>query len=218
MAEVTGKTSESLDALFGTTLVSGALDANGALTFTKKNGSVINAGSLGQGMVSAAINAGRLIFTKMNGQTVDAGPVGSRAIDAWPVSSVYIGLTPTNPSTLLGGGTWVAFGTGRTLVGVDPAQAEFDAVEETGGVKNVTLTVAQIPAHDHSIAHDHPASAGGSGTTGSGTFEKGGITGAVSNNNLVQAPVPSQSGSAGGGGAHTNLQPYITVYFWKRTA
>lgn len=63
----------------------------------------------------------------------------SAAIAAmWPVGSVYISVLNTNPSTLFGFGTWAAFATGRTLVGIDGNQTEFDAVEKTGGAKTGT--------------------------------------------------------------------------------
>src|SRR5688572_5392751 len=61
----------------------------------------------------------------------------------WPIGSVFIAVVATNPGTLLGFGTWVAFGAGRMLVGFDSGQTEFDTVEETGGAKTVTLTAAQ---------------------------------------------------------------------------
>lgn len=128
---------------------------------------------------------------------------------AYPVGSIYMNATDsTNPATLLGFGTWSAFGAGRVPVGIDASQTEFDTAGETGGAKTHTLTTAEMPSHDHSI--------GG----GQGQFVRGG-TGA--------SPASiSQSGSAfrvdndmdntGGGGAHNNLQPYVVVYMWRRTA
>lgn len=60
--------------------------------------------------------------------------------DAFPVGSVFISVVSTNPATLLGYGTWSAFGAGRVLVGLDSGDADFDSVEETGGAKTVTST------------------------------------------------------------------------------
>lgn len=74
---------------------------------------------------------------------------------AWPVGSIYISASPTNPSGLLGGGTWVAFGVGRTLFGFNGADADFNTAEEFGGNKTHTLTQGMLPAHTHSINHDH---------------------------------------------------------------
>lgn len=122
----------------------------------------------------------------------------------YPVGSVYVNATvDTNPSALLGFGTWTAFGAGRVLVGVDAGQAEFDNLGETGGAKTHTLTTAEMPAHTHTI-NTWTAGAGGGGE-------------ALSSNNTTASSAPSTS-STGGGGAHNNLQPYITVYMWRRTA
>lgn len=118
---------------------------------------------------------------------------------AFPVGAVYTSVVSTNPATTLGYGTWTAFASGRTLVGVDTGQTEFDTVEETGGAKTHTLTTAEIPAHTHTI----PFIAGnGANFAGGNVVDTAGGT----------------TGSTGGGGSHNNLQPYITVYFWKRTA
>ena len=57
----------------------------------------------------------------------------------WPIGSIYTSVTSANPSTLFGG-NWEAFGAGRVLIGLDSADTDFDAVEETGGAKTHTLT------------------------------------------------------------------------------
>ena len=121
---------------------------------------------------------------------------------AYPVGSVYTAVVSTDPSTLFGFGTWSAFGSGRCLVGVDTGQTEFDTVEETGGEKTHTLTIAEMPAHDHDIY---------AGNSGSGSPSL-----AIAGSNTT--PSADYISDRGGGNAHNNLQPYITVYFWKRTA
>jgi hypothetical protein len=118
--------------------------------------------------------------------------------EAFPVGSIYISVVSTDPSSLLGYGTWVAFATGRTLVGIDTGQSEFDSVEETGGAKTHTLTVNEMPSHTHSVAFS-------SGSTGN-----------FSNGNVTQSG--GNTGATGGDQPHNNLQPYIVVYMWKRTA
>ena len=62
---------------------------------------------------------------------------GSSMLDAYPVGSVYISVSSTNPGTLFGG-TWQAFAQGRMLVGLKPTDVDFDTVEETGGSKYST--------------------------------------------------------------------------------
>jgi microcystin-dependent protein len=131
---------------------------------------------------------------------VDTSTSGAEG-EAFPVGSVFIAVVSTNPGTLLGYGTWSAFAAGRVLVGLDSGQTEFDTVEETGGAKTHTLTTGEMPAHTHTIS----MSASGTSNT---RAEQG-----TSTETGTQT-----SGSAGGGGAHNNLQPYIVVYMWKRTA
>ena len=127
------------------------------------------------------------------------------ANDSYPIGSIYITIKDTNPSSYLGG-TWVAFGTGRTLVGVDTSQTEFETVEKTGGEKTHKLTVSEMPAHSH--RQYVTANSGGSGIRNDYNADaRGGLYDQGIN-----------TGSAGGNGAHNNLQPYITVYMWKRTA
>lgn len=135
-----------------------------------------------------------------------------------PVGSIYTNANvSTNPATLLGFGTWVAFGAGRVPVGIDSGDVDFDTGEETGGAKTHTLSLAELPAHDHGSAGSHshslPTTVLGSGGTR-----------AISQN--AQSTGTMSTGSAGththtsvgSGTAHTIVQPYIVVYMWKRTA
>src|SRR3990167_3607690 len=129
---------------------------------------------------------------------------GTSGSEAFPIGSVFISVVSTNPATLLGYGTWSAIGAGRVLVGLDSGDTDFDVVEETGGAKTHTLTGAEIPAHVHGELAPSSASAGalkfGIDTNASGSQASG-----------------LDTASTGGGGAHNNLQPYFTVYIWKRT-
>jgi len=126
----------------------------------------------------------------------------------YPVGAIFTTVTAYANSaavvTAIGGTTWVAFGAGKVLVGLDSGDTDFDTVEETGGSKTDahTLTTAEIPAHTHTL---QLASTG----TGSDYAES---TGGGSELHTTS--------STGGGGAHTHdiVQPYIVVYFWKRTA
>ena len=68
--------------------------------------------------------------------------------DLYPVGSIYISVSNTNPETLFGG-TWQAFGTGRTLVGQKSSDTDFDNIGETGGSKTQTMTTSNMPSHTH---------------------------------------------------------------------
>ena len=89
--------------------------------------------------------------------------------DVYPVGSIYISVNNTNPGTIFGG-TWVSFGTGKTLVGVDSNDTDFDTVEESGGNKSATLQTVNLPAHSHTYTPDgtvsQPTFTGTEGNTG----------------------------------------------------
>jgi hypothetical protein len=72
-------------------------------------------------------------------QLVTAFAGGGGGSSPLPVGSIHISISPTNPGTSLGYGTWVAFGTGRFLVGIDTSDTDFDTAEETGGSKTATF-------------------------------------------------------------------------------
>jgi hypothetical protein len=137
----------------------------------------------------------------------------------YPVGSIYTNATDaTNPGTLLGFGTWTAFGAGRVPVGFDAGNALFDAAEETGGsadaitVSHTHTATVTDPGHTHtSNANVNNAQnlSGGPSTTLSrqtATIDPAftGISVAIS--------------TTGSSGTDANYQPYITVYMWKRTA
>jgi hypothetical protein len=135
------------------------------------------------------------------------GLTGDQIVDLlYPVGALYVSTLATNPGTLLAHGTWVAFGAGRVMVGIDAGQAEFDTVEETGGAKTHTLASSEMPAHVHNQTR-LPTATGGS-------------TGFTVDTSMSGTPATTSvdTGSTGGGGAHNNLQPFIVVYMWKRTA
>ena len=150
--------------------------------------------------------AGAVLTTDGNGQISWSSSPQQVLQTIYPVGSVYINASnPTNAGTLLGFGTWAAFGTGRVPVGIDATDTDFDTAEETGGVKTHSLTTAELPSHNHTI--DIPSSQNGGGYNAHSLFPDG----SSSNEQLT-------TNSTGSGSAHTNVQPYIVVYMWKRTA
>jgi hypothetical protein len=77
--------------------------------------------------------------------------------EAFPIGAVFIAVVSTDPATLLGYGTWSAFGAGRVLVGLDSGDTDFDTAEETGGAKTKAISahagtaVGDHAAHTHSV-------------------------------------------------------------------
>jgi len=143
----------------------------------------------------------------------------------YPVGSIYINATSSsNPSSLLGFGTWTAFGAGRVIVGLDAGNAAFDTAEETGGsadaivvshTHTATSTVTD-PGHTHNIQNQ-----------GQGTVDTEFQSNRGNGTNVYTVPtdsattsitVATTNASTGSSGTNANLQPYIVVRMWKRTA
>lgn len=132
----------------------------------------------------------------------------------FPVGSIYISVTNTNPSSFLGG-TWVAFGQGRTLVGVDASQTEFNSALKTGGSKN----------HNHTLNDGYAKISTWGGQGGGIAMESSNKTSIINTTAgwILGSPTASQHGNTvtalgGNTDSTTNLQPYITVYFWRRVS
>lgn len=118
----------------------------------------------------------------------------------YPVGSIYMSVSNVNPSNLFGG-TWEEFAKGKTLIGVDTEQVEFNTVEKTGGEKSHKLTIDEMPSHEHPTN----ISAWGGGTNY--TFQT----------TTIETGRDEHTGLVGGDKPHNNLQPYICTYMWKRT-
>jgi len=120
----------------------------------------------------------------------------------YPVGSIYTNAAvSTNPATLLGFGTWAAYAEGRVPVG-KAGSGTFDTLNATGGAETHTLSIAEMPAHTHTYTKH-------SGTSNLSIHDI---------SHTVTSHASATTGSTGGGGAHNNLQPYVVVYMWRRTA
>ena len=122
----------------------------------------------------------------------------------YPVGSILILSTSTDPSTVLEGTTWTRTAKGRILVGCgyldnNTANTQVTPTSGPSGAYTVTLTTNQIPSHNHKI-NMVKASSGSSGKDYGGS---GSSVGAM---------------ATGGNGAHNNVMPYIVVNIWERTA
>lgn len=180
------------------------------------------------GRVSIGMRPNKTLPSGNRGQLEVDGLIYSKGQLLMPSHVGQIIMTTTlNTATkvqAIYGGTWVAWGAGRVPVGFNANDSDFSTSEKTGGIKTHkhttaghTLTVNEMPNHSHTIR-----SGWGDGSAGSDAYRyqfwgkndlgwKGGNLG---------------TGSAGGGASHShgdtgsssNVQPYITVYMWKRTA
>ena len=154
---------------------------------------------------SANVNTTQVATTQYVTSAI-AATAAAVANAVYPVGSIFTTVTAYANSAAvvnaIGGGTWVAFGAGRVLVGLDASQTEFDTVSEEGGSKTQALSIANLPAHTHSFTYNNRGDAFGGSFAMS--VNSGGLTRTTS--------------SVGSGTAHNNLQPYIVVYMWKRTA
>ena len=185
----------------GTALTHEEMDAN--FTHLGGDGTYVMPTTDGDsGQVMSTNGSGQVSFTTLTGVTATIS-------NAYPVGSIYMNCSnATNPGTLLGFGTWAAFGEGRVLIGIDSSDSDFDTAEETGGSKTHTLTEAQLPSHRHTIG-SNDSTAGFGGAAGNQEFVQDAGTG-IGN--------PCNTSFTGSGQAHTIVQPYIVVYMWKRTA
>jgi len=184
------------------TLNSATISGTSTLTTVDINGGAIDGTAIGANSASTVAATTVTASGNVNTTGGELQINGTNVLEkVYPVGSIYINASvSTNPATLLGFGTWVAFGAGKVIVGLDSSDTDFDTAEETGGAKTHTLSISEIPSHTHSLStSDNPG--------GTGAIEVAG-----------GAPTSTQTTQAtGGGGAHNNLQPYIVAYMWKRT-
>jgi hypothetical protein len=149
----------------------------------------------------------------------------------YPVGSIYVNAAvSTNPATLLGFGTWEAFGAGRVMVGLNASDALFDTLEETGGSKD-----SAVVAHTHTYSgttgndspdHTHLNNAVGLGVssninwvgTGGAAYRNANDTQTGGASVRHQHSFSGTTASTGDSGTNANVQPFIVVRMWKRTA
>lgn len=126
-------------------------------------------------------------------------------------------MTGIDPNKIYRSQKWERFAKGQTLVGVNESDADFGTVGEAGGEKTHTLTASEMPSHGEHIPgvmHNNGNTAlylPSSAMNAYGSVARGW-------RNLNGGEMHPAGIMLGGGLAHNNLQPYTTVYYWKRTA
>ena len=123
----------------------------------------------------------------------------------FPIGYIYMSTSSTNPSVYFGG-TWERIAKGKTLVGVDENDNDFNASSKTGGEKEHTLTVDEMPSHSHNMG----AVRQWVGASGNAYW--------LQDSNERYAKESQQTSDVGGGQPHNNMQPYFTCYIWEKTA
>ena len=123
----------------------------------------------------------------------------------YPVGSIYMSVKNTSPAAIFGG-TWKRIANGRTLMGVDSADEDFSTPAHTGGAKEVTLTVSQLPPHSHSMSLWSGGHQAGYGPKAeSSAPDSAGVNVATTKN-------------TGDGDPIRILPPYYIVYIWQRVS
>ena len=153
------------------------------------------------------------------GIAVDSSGLYLAGSGVWPIGSVFLSVVSTNPATLLGIGTWVRIAEGQMLVGFKTDDPDFGIVEGTGGAKTATpdahaggavvRNVSGITVSDHTkVVDKQGAAAGNVVTTETHTIVEPNA-GTGHDHGFTQPNAHA---------AMSILNPYFTVYMWKRTA
>lgn len=132
-------------------------------------------------------------------EAITPGPSIATIVNTiYPVGSIYISTAAANPADLFTGTQWEAI-QGRFLL----AASTSHPAGQMDGEETHTLTIQEIPSHTHTIVFENKS-------LQSGTNRR--------TPNANYADDTMQTSPAGGGQAHNNMPPYLSVYMWKRTA
>lgn len=143
----------------------------------------------------------------------------------YPVGSIYMSTSATNPTNFFGG-TWVAWGAGRVPVGFNGGDGNFNSSEKTGGSKTINIE------HNHGLSNARAAVGRADSSLATMSYTSGGnphnvyfdrefsYYGGISGGSKHATDTSLIYGNTNNGGstAASVLQPYITCYMWKRTA
>lgn len=154
-----------------------------------------------------------LLQTRINSAfTTLTNQINNMGKTLFPVGSIFESDVDTNPGAFLGG-TWEYYGTGKVLIGVDSNDEDFSESNLTGGEKEHTLTVAQLPSHRHVGIYNASGAQERKAGYGSTSTHTGTLNENTSNNFESLA-----TGYTGSNEPFNVIDPYITVYRWKRVS
>lgn len=178
------------------------------------------AGNMGNPVTNITFENGNLVIEKVKGDPVTIKI--SSPLDAYPVGSFYFSQNSTNPATLFGG-TWEQLEQGRVLL----SQGTNYPAGSKGGEATHTLTVAEMPTHNHWVTPNvlmwATASQRNEANQNLPPQVALGVEGAIPGTDgpyfidrlIDSARYVQDSGSSE---AHNIMQPYLSVFIWKRTA
>lgn len=137
--------------------------------------------------------------------------------NVYPIGSIYMSMNDTSPASMFGG-TWEQL-KNRFLLG---AGSEY-SLGETGGEATHTLTVNEMPSHEHSVFQGTSGSGGNavankssSATRKIETYDAASMWFASGNADIGQTAWVADILANGGSQAHNNMPPYLAVNIWKR--
>jgi len=140
----------------------------------------------------------------------------------FPVGAIYTSYSvSTDPATVLGFGTWSAI-EGKVLAGYQSGDSDFGTAGGTGGSKDAVV-VSHTHTMDSQGSHQHTTGTGRSASTAGSTVSyfsglQGGASGTALSTTDAQGSHQHTNSTEGVSGTGKNLQPYVTVHMWRRTA
>jgi hypothetical protein len=144
----------------------------------------------------------------------------------YPVGSIYTSTVSTNPASLFGFGTWVAFAAGRVLIGQDGSSfiagatgGSADAIVVSHTHTATSTSSVSDPGHSHTF-NQNTANQSGEATPCYSPVGGSGSAAQTTNSAFTGISVSTSTSisTTGSSGTNANLQPYIVVYMWNRTA
>jgi hypothetical protein len=205
------------------TLVTPALGTPSALVGTNITGTAAGL-SIGGNLTGASPTAATQT-TGTNNTTVATTAFVQTALQLlYPVGSIFSSTSATNPGTSFGFGTWVAYGAGRVLIGNGGGYS----AGATGGsadavVVSHTHTASSAvtdPGHAHNVQLKYNNGSGDGYSVAAGALTGSNLTllSPGTNTATTGITVATTVASSGVSGTNANLQPYVVVYMWNRTA
>lgn len=125
-------------------------------------------------------------------------------VNMYEVGDIVLNMSGVNPGIRFGG-TWELTSKGKAIIGVDPDDQDYEQAGLTMGEKEHTLTINEMPSHNHEIAISN-----GSTDSTYFTYSSGAHKRYYNGQDIIK--------NTGGGQPHNNIPPSMTLYVWLKTA